>query len=74
MRIVWIIPAPFMRRMKPYRWGGKTYGKSNSITGPLILGGMLKKAGHQVSVYEELNGDVPYDRLIPPPMCFAFPS
>ena len=72
MRIVWIIPAPFMRRMKPYRWGGKTYGKSNSITGPLILGGMLKKAGHQVSVYEELNGDVPYDRLIPITDVFCF--
>ena len=36
--------------------GGKAYGQPNSITGPLILGGILKKAGHDVSVYEELNG------------------
>jgi radical SAM superfamily enzyme YgiQ (UPF0313 family) len=72
MKIVWITPAPFMRRIKPYRWGGKTYGKSNSITGPLILGGILKRAGHEVSIYEELNGDVPYKKLIPVTDVFCF--
>jgi len=72
MKIIWITPAPFMRRMKPYRWGGKSYGQTNSITGPLILGGILKKAGHDVSVYEELNGDVDYKRLIPQADVFCF--
>jgi radical SAM superfamily enzyme YgiQ (UPF0313 family) len=44
---------------------GKLYGQSNSITGPLILGGILKRAGHDVEVYEELNGTADYKKLIP---------
>jgi radical SAM superfamily enzyme YgiQ (UPF0313 family) len=58
MRIVFVTPAPALRRLPIYRHGGKFYGQPNSITGPLILGGILKKAGHQVAVYEELNGPV----------------
>lgn len=56
MKIVFVTPAPFLRRIPGYRMGGKAYGQPNSITGPLILGGILKRAGHQVEVYEELNG------------------
>ena len=44
MKIVFITPTTTLRRIPFYRWGGKIYGQSNSITGPLILGGILKKA------------------------------
>lgn len=64
MKIVFITPASSLRRLPPYRWGGKIYGQSNSITGPLILGGILKRAGHDVSVYEELNASVPVKKLL----------
>ncbi|MGI6053185.1 MAG: B12-binding domain-containing radical SAM protein [Bilifractor sp.] len=64
MKVVFITPTTALRRLPPYRWAGKLYGQSNSITGPLILGGILKRAGHDVSVYEELNGSVPYRRLL----------
>lgn len=47
-----------------YRWGGKIYGQTNSITGPLILGGILKRAGHEVEAYEELNANIHFDRLL----------
>ncbi len=50
MKIIFITPTTALRRFLPYRWGGKIYGQSNSITGPLILGGILKKAGHEVEV------------------------
>ncbi|MGN0241251.1 MAG: B12-binding domain-containing radical SAM protein [Candidatus Weimeria sp.] len=63
MKVVFITPTTALRRFPPYRFAGKLYGQSNSITGPLILGGILKRAGHDVSVYEELNGSVPYNRL-----------
>ena len=53
MKIVFIVPASDLRRIPLYRLGGKIYGQSNSITGPLILGGILKKAGYQVEAYEE---------------------
>jgi len=56
MKIVFVNPTTALRRFPPYRAGGKVYGQPNSITGPLILGGILKKRGHDVSVYEELNG------------------
>ena len=48
------------------------YGHSNSITGPLILGGILKRAGHDVEVYEELNGNPDYRHLIRDADIFAF--
>jgi radical SAM superfamily enzyme YgiQ (UPF0313 family) len=72
MKIVLITPAPFLRRMGAYRACGKLYGQSNSITGPLILGGILKRAGHEVQVYEELNGAVDYKKLIPWADLFCF--
>lgn len=72
MKIVFITPAPFLRRMSAYRMSGRLYGQSNSITGPLILGGILKKAGHDVEVYEELNGKVNYKKLIPAADVFCF--
>lgn len=58
MRIVFIVPASDVRRLQAYRMAGKLYGHPNSVTGPLILGGILKRAGHRVEVYEELNGKV----------------
>ena len=64
MNVVFITPTNTLRRNPLYRWGGKVYGQSSSITGPLILGGILKKAGHQVAVYEELNAAVPIHRLL----------
>lgn len=64
MKIVFIVPTTGLRRIPMYRWGGKIYGQSNSITGPLILGGILKRAGHQVEAYEELNAGVNYKKLM----------
>lgn len=63
MNIVFVTPAPSLRRLWAYRTGGKLYGQPNSITGPLILGGILKRAGHHVEVYEELNGKLNYDHF-----------
>lgn len=64
MKVVFIVPTTTLRRIPMYRWGGKIYGQSNSITGPLILGGILKKAGHQVEAYEELNANIHFNRLL----------
>lgn len=64
MKVVFIVPTTGLRRIPFYRWGGKIYGQSNSITGPLILGGILKRAGHQVEAYEELNAGVNYKKLL----------
>lgn len=64
MKIVFIVPASDLRRIPLYRLGGKIYGQSNSITGPLILGGILKKAGYQVEAYEELNARLPLKHLL----------
>lgn len=72
MKIIFITPTTFLRRMPAYRLGGKLYGQPNSITGPLILGGILKRAGHTVEVYEELNGSVNYNKLIPDADIFCF--
>ena len=58
MKIIFITPASDVRRSALYRIGNKLYGHSNSITGPLILGHILKEAGHDVSVYEELFSDI----------------
>lgn len=63
MKIIFIAPAPWLRRLPAYRLGGKLYGQPNSITGPLILGGICRRAGHEVEVYEELNGKVNYKKL-----------
>lgn len=72
MKVVWITPAPALRRLWAYRMNGKLYGQPNSITGPLILGGILKKAGHTVEVYEELNGKVNYPKLYKDTDVFCF--
>lgn len=60
MRIGFITPAPGLKRLWIYRQGGKLYGQPNSITGPLILGGILHRAHHEVRVYEEYNGRVDF--------------
>lgn len=64
MKIVFIVPTTTLKRIPAYRLGGKIYGQSNSITGPLILGGILKKAGHDVEVYEELNANIHFKKLL----------
>lgn len=64
MNIVHITPAVFYKRNALYHMGGKAYGHSNPITGPLILGGIERRAGHNVEVYEELTGSPDYDRLL----------
>lgn len=64
MHIVFITPASALRRFPVYRLGSRFYGHPNAITGPLILGGILKKAGHTVEVYEELNGRLPLKKCL----------
>lgn len=63
MKVVFITPAADIRRNGIYRFGSSFYGRSNSITGPLILGGMLKREGHEVEVYEELYKDLEYENI-----------
>lgn len=72
MKIVFITPASALRRFPLYRLAGKAYGQSNSITGPLILGGILKNAGHEVEVYEELNARVDYQKLKDADVCCLY--
>ncbi|MGI6204438.1 MAG: B12-binding domain-containing radical SAM protein [Anaerovoracaceae bacterium] len=72
MKIVFITPTTRIKRLGIYRAAGKIYGQPNSITGPLILGGILKRAGHDVEVYEELNGPVPMKRLLKDTDVFCF--
>lgn len=72
MKIVFITPTTALKSLPIYRSFGKVYGQPNSITGPLILGGILKRAGHRVEVYEELNGSVPLDRLMEDTDVFSF--
>lgn len=64
MHIIFITPASALRRFPVYRLGSRFYGHPNAITGPLILGGILKKAGHTVEVYEELNGKLPLGKCL----------
>ncbi|WP_207302781.1 B12-binding domain-containing radical SAM protein [Olsenella sp. Marseille-P4559] len=64
MHVVFIVPAPFVKRNPIYRLGGRLYGHSNPITGPLILGGIVRQAGHDVECYQELHGPVDYKRLL----------
>ena len=63
MRIVFITPAPALRRLAAYRWGSSLYGTRDAITGPLILAGIVHQAGHEVEAYEELRGKIDYERL-----------
>lgn len=64
MKIVFITPAGDLRRSTFYRIGNLLYGHANSITGPLILGRILKDAGHDVSVYEELYSDINFSKIM----------
>lgn len=64
MKIVWITPASDLRRLWGYRVGNRLYGHANAITGPLVLGHILKDAGHDVSVYEELYEDLPLSDIL----------
>ncbi len=64
MNIIFITPTTALRRFPLYRFGSRFYGHPNSITGPLILGGILKRAGHTVEVYEELNGKLPLRKCL----------
>jgi radical SAM superfamily enzyme YgiQ (UPF0313 family) len=63
MKVVFITPASDLRRTLFYRIGNHLYGHSNAITGPLILGHILKKAGHEVEVYEELYQDIDFQKI-----------
>jgi radical SAM superfamily enzyme YgiQ (UPF0313 family) len=72
MKIVFITPTTSLRRFPLYRFASRFYGHPNSITGPLILGTLLKQAGHDVEVYEELNGRVPYEKLFQTTDVFCF--
>lgn len=62
MKVVFITPASDIRRNPVYRLGNRMYGHSNAITGPLILGHILKNAGHTVEVYEELYKNVDFKK------------
>ena len=63
MKVVFITPADDIRRSLTYRVGTFLYVRPNAITGPLILGRILKDAGHQVEVYEELSSRVDYAKF-----------
>lgn len=63
MKVIFITPASNIRRTKIYRIGNNMYGHSNSVTGPLILGHILKNAGHNVEVYEELYTDIDFSKM-----------
>jgi len=63
MKIVFITPASDMRRFWGYRLGNLLYDRPNNITGPLILGHILKDAGHEVEVYEELYTNVDLKKI-----------
>jgi radical SAM superfamily enzyme YgiQ (UPF0313 family) len=64
MNVTFIIPAPQIKRTPIYRLGGKLYGHSNPIVGPMILAAICRQAGHHVEVYQELHGPVNYRRLL----------
>ncbi len=64
MFVTFITPASWLRRLKPYQWGARVYGTPDSITGPLILAGIVRRAGYHVEAYEELNGTFDMDRLV----------
>lgn len=72
VKIVFITPTAMVRRIPGYRFGGKIYGHPNSITSPLILGSILKKAGHEVEVYEELNANVHIEAMLDNTDVFCF--
>ncbi len=64
MNVAFITPAPWLKRQPVYRAGSRLYGTRDAITGPLILAGIVRRAGHNVRAYEELRGNVDYDELL----------
>jgi hypothetical protein len=64
LNVTFITAAPAIKRLLLYHLGGRLYGNSNAITGPLILAGIAKRTGHHVEAYEELNGQLPLRRLL----------
>ena len=63
MKIAFIIPAADIRRTFSYRLADKFYGPRHPITGPLILGNILNRSGHEVEVYEELFRDIDFSKV-----------
>ncbi len=63
MKIVFVTPAADIRRTFSYRLVDKFYGPRHPITGPLILGAILTRAGHQVEVHEELFADIDFNKI-----------
>lgn len=57
MKIILVVPTADYRKSFFYRLGSSIYGPSSAITGPLIIGGILKRAGHDVEVYQEFDGN-----------------
>jgi radical SAM superfamily enzyme YgiQ (UPF0313 family) len=64
MNVTFITPAAWLRRLPAYRVASGLYGVNDAITGPLILAGIVKRAGHHVEAYEELNGEFDYEPLL----------
>jgi radical SAM superfamily enzyme YgiQ (UPF0313 family) len=64
MNIAFVTPAADGRKTLPYRLGNSIYTRPNAITGPLILGTILRNRGHSVEVYEELYARVNLDALL----------
>ena len=58
MKVIFITPASKIRRNFLFRLGYSLYDRPNPITGPLILGKILKDSGHDVEVYEELYSNI----------------
>ncbi|WP_205694158.1 radical SAM protein [Clostridium sp. JN-9] len=63
MKVIFITPAADIRRNPFYRFGGNAYGHKNNITGPLVLGHILKNSGCDVECYEELYVDLDYSKM-----------
>lgn len=63
MKIAFITPAADIRRTFSYRLADKFYGPRHPITGPLILGSILDRSGHQVEIYEELFKDIDFRKV-----------
>ncbi len=63
MKIAFIIPAADIRRTFSYRLADKFYGPRHPIMGPLILGSILNRSGHQVEIYEELFKDIDFRKV-----------
>ena len=64
MKVTFINPAADIRRTFLYRLADFFYGPRHPITGPLILGSILKSAGHKVEVYEELFENIDYEKVL----------